>query len=390
MKIALILSQSNGGLPHYTAQLANSLANSENVAVFKPTNTTADGIFNKDVEIFEIFEPLSFSLVDFDTRDISFIESLRGILSYRKISKIRDFDPDLVHVPVNLFPQVQLMAKLTRIDSDYPLVVTYHEVYPNKLIPDRPIPGIVHHWLNMLLPSLREDHTVVHTEEAKEILVERGYSPERIDILPHAAYDFFDEHSESVSRQDSEHTVLFFGNIVRYKDLELLTKAIELVSENINNLTCIIAGDGDISKSARDQIAQHPDLFEVRNEFIPNDEVGRLFSRADVLALPYRSRDGKMGHSGVQTIAHSFGLPIVATDVGEFPDLVEGSGAGLTSPEGDYRRFADNLLDILQNEETQRRMAVSSKKRASDVSWERIAERHLEIYADISGRQQGL
>lgn len=382
MKVALILSQSSGGLPHYTAQLANALTEHIEVGVFKPNDTSADDIFNESVVTFNTFENLSLSLVEINQGNVPILDTLKGMYSYKNLGEIREFDPDIVHIPVNLFPQVQFMMKLLRLDRDYPTVVTYHEVFPNSLLPNRPLPGIIHHWLNMVLPNVDEQHTVVHTQDAKQILLNRGYSTSAISVLDHPAYDFFnDDQSEE---QDTDcRTILFFGNIVDYKNLDLLTSAVVESNRQIDNIKCIIAGDGRISEAATTRIKQNPDLFEIHNEFIPNEEIGSLFSRADLLALPYRSRDGKMGHSGVQTIAHTFGIPIVATDVGMFREMIEKNSAGLVVPQGDVSRFADSMVKVLSEKSLRREMGKNSQKMASDLTWEDFARKHINIYMSV-------
>ena len=49
-----------------------------------------------------------------------------------------------------------------------------------------------------------------------------------------------------------------------------------------------------------------------RPEFIPDDETEIYFKAADVLVLPYRD----IYQSGVLFLGHSFGLPVLAADVG--------------------------------------------------------------------------
>ena len=59
----------------------------------------------------------------------------------------------------------------------------------------------------------------------------------------------------------------------------------------------------------------------LRADFIPDDETEVYFKAADVLVLPYRD----IYQSGVLFLGHSFGLPVLAADVGSLKDeIVEG------------------------------------------------------------------
>ena len=64
-------------------------------------------------------------------------------------------------------------------------------------------------------------------------------------------------------------------------------------------------------------------------QFIPDEEMEIYLKAADVLVLPYK----EIFQSGVLFLAYSFGLPVVATDVGSFrEEIVEGRQAFYASP----------------------------------------------------------
>src|SRR5207244_129449 len=55
--------------------------------------------------------------------------------------------------------------------------------------------------------------------------------------------------------------------------------------------------------------------------FIPDEETEVYFKGADVLVLPYT----QVFQSGVLFLAYSFGLPVIASNVGSFrDDIIEG------------------------------------------------------------------
>ncbi len=67
-----------------------------------------------------------------------------------------------------------------------------------------------------------------------------------------------------------------------------------------------------------------------RADFIPDDETEVYFKAADVLVLPYRH----IYQSGVLFLGYSFGLPVLAADVGALKeDIVEGKTGFVFRPE---------------------------------------------------------
>jgi len=60
IKVAYVLPVSWGGVPHYTAELANSVSKYAEVYVIKPEDPN-DELFNKNVNIIHGFKPVMFS-----------------------------------------------------------------------------------------------------------------------------------------------------------------------------------------------------------------------------------------------------------------------------------------------------------------------------------------
>jgi len=81
----------------------------------------------------------------------------------------------------------------------------------------------------------------------------------------------------------------------------------------------------------------------LRADFIPDEETEVYFKAADVLVLPYRH----VYQSGVLFLGHSFGLPVLAADVGSLKDdIVEGRNGFVFKPEDpvDLARVLERYL----------------------------------------------
>ena len=60
----------------------------------------------------------------------------------------------------------------------------------------------------------------------------------------------------------------------------------------------------------------------ISDGYIPNEDVRYYFSAAELVVQPYRSAT----QSGVTQIAYSFEIPMVVSDVGGLPEIVEMAG----------------------------------------------------------------
>jgi len=381
MHILYIIGQGEGGLPHYTAELANAVAHYADVTVMKPATTTADGEFDDAVEILEPFRSIDISMSKLYDRTADLLAFLRGIQSYDRLERVTDMDVDLIHEPTGLFPHVKLFARRHNIDHHAPFVVTRHEVPKPRFSPSRP-PVMVEEIVSSLLPDLAIDRTIVHTKTQRNALSNRGVDPERIEVVPHGAYTLFDNPRPQTGEPEPD-TVLFFGNLVPPKGIDTFVRAVPLVAQQSRDFTALIAGDGRVPDEVRPILETHPDCFEVHNRFIPNDEVAEFFERAQLVVMPYRNQRGTKGHSGVLSIAFSFGKPVVASSAGVFPEYVDREGCGVTVPPEDPPALARAIRQLLRDDDRRREMAVRSRKMADQLSWDNIADRHLEIYRSI-------
>jgi len=179
------------------------------------------------------------------------------------------------------------------------------------------------------------DHIFVHTEKMKADLVAGyGMAPGVVSVIPFGINNAVPrtllttpEARRRLAIADTEKAILFFGNIAPYKGLAYLTEAFRRLLARDRQYRLIIAGRPKqgfeeywdaISASIGD--CEHERII-LKIQFIPDDETEMYFKAADVLALPYTS----IFQSGVLFLGYSFGLPVLAADLGSLRDeIVEG------------------------------------------------------------------
>lgn len=379
MKVVYVIPYDWGGLPHYTVELANSVSKYENVIILCNTKFDTSKI-SKNIKVLRVFEELNFNL-DSASSMLS-LQNFKGFYSYKNLYIINKIKPDIIHFTTPLFPPIPFLITMYGISRNYPIVRTIHSMLIQR---DYTSPFIEFaNWLiDQCYRIINTDAIIVHTEKDKEHLVGINNAlTKKIYVIPHMAYNSFLKYSIKASDNISydEDCVLFFGYIKSYKGLEYLLKAVPLIYKKLNNIKLVIAGQGDLSKYS-DIIRDCPkQTVEIYNEFLSNEMVATLFQRAKVVVLPYTQMSGM---SGIINIAYAFGKPVVATDVWGFNEALENGVHGFLVPPKNPNALADAIIKILNDESLRKEMERNVLIKASDISGDNIAKKHVGLYNNV-------
>lgn len=241
---------------------------------------------------------------------------------------------------------------------------------------ERKHPGDWESFLWTLSSQMLKKHSsklIVHGNELEGQLISEGILENKIVVIPHGDYSFFTEYKKDGVKE--ENAVLFFGRIVEYKGVEYLIKAEPLITKQFPNTKIIIAGRGDFSKY--ENLTEHKRNFEIINEFIPDEQVAELFQKSKIVALPYI----EASQSGIIPIAYAFKKPVVATNVGSIPEVVDDGKTGFIVPPRDEKALADAIIKLLKDENLRKEMGENAyKKMKEELSWDKIAEKTIEVY----------
>jgi glycosyltransferase involved in cell wall biosynthesis len=111
--------------------------------------------------------------------------------------------------------------------------------------------------------------------------------------------------------------------------------------------------------------------------FVADAEAAWCLRQAALAVLPYRQID----QSGVLFTALGFGLPLVLSDVGGFPEV----SAAAHVPADDAPALHAALRRLLADPAERERLAAASRVAAETTyAWGPIARRHAELYARLA------
>jgi len=300
----------------------------------------------------------------------------------RLLRQIKKWNPDIVHILNETNIWFTIFVALLKCA---PVVTTVHDV---ELHPGDTMTGRVPRFFPNLLAS-QSDAIIVHGDRLRDKAISTlSIAPDRIFVAPHPPLRYFFDlakRNKFTKPTDNVFRVLFYGRIQEYKGLRYLLQAAPLVRAKIPNVRFVIGGAGDDFSIYRPYI-DDPSLIEVHNRFISEVETAWLFTAADVLALPYI----EASQSGVLMIALPFGLPSVATEVGELPAIVGSLGIGLVVRPRDSPLLASKIVELAADLDLRRQCSENaSKAMASIYSIDALSSQFAGIYRDIRNTWQG-
>ena len=355
-----------GSFPDYQMQLANALCKKEGVeSIFLASAIPGDVIGTVDKKLI-----LHLPVVKNPAIHPANFLSLLNL--FKTISK---HNPDVVHLQLGNGRMVNLLIFMyCKMIKRYPVVVTFHDV---KLHP-----GEESRWSQFLRYLIRKNanEIIVHGEALKEEMIKEYSLP---DNKVHAIQ--FGEHEVAPFRRyyrddiiEKGNLVLFFGRIVEYKGLEYLIKAEPTIVREVGGAKIVIAGARDSFLKYENMIGDRKESFIIHNYHISYKEAAELFQECSVVVLPYT----EASQSGVIPTAYGFMKPVVVTNVGSIPNVVDEGITGFIVPPKDPQAIADAVVKLLKNEGLRKQMGQNAyKKLKKDFAWDKIVEDTSEIYS---------
>ena len=219
---------------------------------------------------------------------------------------------------------------------------------------------------------------IVHSASSK-LLASRKYN---IDtklifdtVLPLYTISAVDKRSsKTVPKSSSSKNIITFlmiGAIKKYKGIELaITAAKNLISSNVKDFKLIIAGkpnyDIDLFQANfKDKsLSNHIQLIP---KFLSDSEMDELLMKADCMLMPYLDSHG----SGVLSLAINYKMPVIASDLEFFKEILDLHYAGEVFSRGSSDDLSKVMQQFIVNNEYRDALFERSRIRSANYqTWE--------------------
>jgi glycosyltransferase involved in cell wall biosynthesis len=270
-----------------------------------------------------------------------------------------------------------------------PFILTIHDVsykhIPN-MISRKDLLSII---FQMSINAKRAARIISVSENTRNDIVNFFKVPEdRIEVIYEGVDDTFRVIKDADSRMRiacryglPEKFMLYVGTYLPHKNLETLLNAFCELKKNCDiPHKLVLAG-----KKGRnyESISRQISLLNLDEDvltigFVPDEDLPGLYNLSDVFIFP--SLYEGFGLPLLEAMA--CGVPVISSRASCLPEI-GGDGAVYFSP-GNAQELADKVLEIINNISLRNIMIEKGLKRSKLFSWEKMAEKTLSLYEDLS------
>jgi len=379
LRIAIVETAAYGGLLHYAFQFADGLARyGDDVDLIVPRDHELDGNRTAARQLEVLPAPLSPGAPP-ATTPLRRLRRRAGVAIRltaawaRIVATVRrgSYDVVLLTCDLGVVPAALGATLLTTLPGAPPVANVCH----NARIFNRgsgssvvTTAGLAERLVGRVLRRCAV--VFVHGERTRsELEATRGSL--RTAVIPHGDESVF---AELPPPPGGEERALFFGNWTRYKGLDDLMSAFDLVAARRPAARLTIAGEPSSQEvdvaAIRAWAAARSQSVEIVERYVPVPEVRELFARSQVLVAPY-----VLGYqSGAIHLAMTMGRAVVTTDVGDLGAAVLDGETGFVVPPSEPAAFAAALERVLADPVLARRLGAEGRRRVeAHSSWEEVA-----------------
>lgn len=228
--------------------------------------------------------------------------------------------------------------------------------------------------------------------EFEDLLEHYGASPERLCVSPPGVdHSVFSPGTKEDARRrlgfGEDPIVLFVGRVQSHKGTSTAVEALARLPKHLKRTTLHIVG-GASGADGDDEVAHCRDIirrgaignrvlwFEPVNHPVLADH----YRSADVVVMPSRSESFGL----VAAEAQACGTPVIATNTGGLPYVVNPAESGLLVDNHDPNSWAAAISAVLDHPSFAKRLSDGAVSFSQRFSWEATATRMLELYTGIT------
>ena len=256
-------------------------------------------------------------------------------LTLRMVNLFRGLNPDVINItwPVQ---STRCLLYLMRKK----LVLTLHDPFPHS---GKPRAKEFEIWRRLTFKMI--DKIIILNERQKRDFCKMYQYPEsQVFSAQLGLYDCINgiQYKEP---NIGKRYILFFGLISKYKGIEYLLEAFNMIHEKYPDVQLVVAGKGELYFDKA--LYKDKEYITLINRYISMPELAGLLKYASFSVCPYKDAT----QSGVVQTAFSMNCPTIVTNVGALPEAVEDGVTGLVVPPCNSPLLAEAMDKLLSDEQ---------------------------------------
>ena len=278
------------------------------------------------------------------------------------------FRPDVVHAHEPLVPSVSMFAARF---PDAPVVATFHAYADRAALFTMAAPA--------LRPVWRRLSARIAVSEAAASFVRSRFPDDDLRIIPNGVdVELF--ASARPAPLPEGRRILFVNRLDRRKGFPVMVEAFGMVAARRPDAVLVVAGDG-AARHAVDRLAPDARRRVVMLGVVPHHLVPPYHAASEVFCAPATGRES-FGIVLVEAMAA--GLPVVASAIPGYREVVRDGKEGLLVPPGDAAALAGAVERLLDDRPLAKRLGRAGRTRARRYSWDTVAGEIESVYEAVT------
>ena len=212
----------------------------------------------------------------------------------------------------------------------------------------------------------------------KRIFADYGFEAQVIPNIINT--DRFRPAANHETPSDKMRHLIVTRNLETIYGLTTAVRAVSLLKERIPEIKLSIAGSGPQKEELQHLVKQ----FGLENNVVftgklEPDEVASLCRHAGIMLNPTTADN--MPNSVLEAMA--CGLPVVTTNVGGIPDIVEHERTALFVPVNDPQAMAHQVKTLLETPGLYRKLVMNGLEEVKQYAWPSIKKQWLGVYRQL-------
>ncbi len=375
MRIGIVCYPTYGGSGVVATELGKALAQRGHqvhfIAYKQPARLDSfmSNIFYHEVNV------STYPLFDFPPYETSLASTLVDVVKFEKL--------DLLHVHYAIpHASAAIMAKLILATEGIhiPVITTLHGTDITLVGKDPAFEPVVTYSINQsdavtsVSDSLKQD-TYNHFKTKKHIEV----IPNFIDVTRFQKQS--KEHFKKAIAPQNEKLIVHTSNFRKVKRVEDVIKIFGKIRKKIPS-KLLLVGDGPERHNA-EILCRELDLCDSTLFLGKQNPVEEILSVCDLFLMP--SETESFGLAALEAMACQ--VPVIASDAGGIPELVQNGISGFMASVGNVEEMAEKGIYILENEERLQQFKANALARALEFDINNIVPIYESFYMKVLGAQ---
>lgn len=233
------------------------------------------------------------------------------------------------------------------------------------------------------------DHTCVPSQWLKRILCKDLNVPDQqITVIPngmdvHSFCKRMNQHP-NISAPQNKKVIVCVGRLTSLKGHDFLLQALSTLKEKRDDWVCWLVGEGELHNKLRQKV-RALNLVKYVQFLGKRDDVPALLQKSDLFVLP--SLQENLPYVVME--AQISGTPVVVTNAGGMPEMVEHGKTGLIAKKGHAASLYTQIYTLLKDADLGKQLAYAAESKGMQKwSAEHMMKQMEAMYKSRKGREK--